>query len=532
MEPKEETEAKWPADHPYSYSIGDIQYKEVVDHRTGQLTKLLFGLNEWPELIESKMKDNTEIELKMKDNTDQPKQKEKKKRKKEKENPPIRKIFVSFKIVRVSNIDSLNEQYRIKFHMYFNWLPTYAEYISYCQIKDDPNATLSQWEPSWYPQLEFLNEIESADGFPRWNDYPGEGKFRMQKLKGFFSQLSDDPYIYHPDDRNIPISERNPIDRFDYNHAYFIRAKLQCDMILFESIELQHFPFDCQDLSLIIQERSHIPHVAFIPEMRKDTFADLDPIGWSIDEWDLAGSVLEFSDLNGLKVVDPKTLRGRSTIILSIKLTRRWKPIFANTFLMLFFISVLSFTVFSIDFQETASRLGFVLTLILTIVLFDPQSTPPPYLTLMDKYILLTYGYLVMVMLENSLGAFFDNTIDDILFYVILSMFLIKNIGFVIYAYTVKKAEEKKLNMGYHQVQKYLTEFETPRPVVGFNYTQRKRTDEQGSILSFFGNQMTAEYMTKRQKAKLQQQKQEKMMHLAEYRATTYIKGYQETPKH
>ena len=59
-----------------------------------------------------------------KDKNDKDKDKGKKKKKK-KEPKPVRKIFVSFKVKRVSDIDNVKEEFRIKFHLYFNWLPTY-----------------------------------------------------------------------------------------------------------------------------------------------------------------------------------------------------------------------------------------------------------------------------------------------------------------------------------------------------------------------------------------------------------------------
>eukprot|EP01083_Nonionella_stella_P032289 88375_1 len=46
---KQKNYPKWPSDHPYAYTIGDVEYREVEDHKTGKKVQLLFGLNEWPK---------------------------------------------------------------------------------------------------------------------------------------------------------------------------------------------------------------------------------------------------------------------------------------------------------------------------------------------------------------------------------------------------------------------------------------------------------------------------------------------------
>ena len=40
---------KWPADHPYAYTIGDVEIREAPDLKTGKMVPLIFGLNAWPK---------------------------------------------------------------------------------------------------------------------------------------------------------------------------------------------------------------------------------------------------------------------------------------------------------------------------------------------------------------------------------------------------------------------------------------------------------------------------------------------------
>ena len=289
---------KWPADHPYAYTIGDVEIREAPDLKTGKMVPLIFGLSEWPK--PSLRLPEVNLPRAGDKNKDKDKDKKKDKKKKKKEAKPVRKIFVSFKVKRVSDIDNVEEQFRIKFHLYFNWLPTYNEYMSFIKTRDSETQEIYNWEPRWYPHLEFMNQIEPIDPFPRWEEYPDEGKFRLQKLKTFFDNLCDDRNIYHPDDRNTPFADRISVDQWDWNMAYFIRAKYDVEMELSEELELQSFPFDCQDLSVIMRENTRDINISFLPEMRKNTFGSIDPRYSVIDEWDMESARIEFGASNAV----------------------------------------------------------------------------------------------------------------------------------------------------------------------------------------------------------------------------------------
>ena len=294
--------SKWPGDHPYSYTIGDVEYREVPDLKTGKPRKLMFALTEWPKPKVSAFKidePQSKVPSEQKEEKSENKDKKKDKKKKKKEPKPIRKVFVSFKVKRVSDVDNVAEEFRAKFHIYFNWLPTYKEYMSFIQEKEE--GDIYKWEPRWYPHLEFMNQIEPIDPYPRWEAYPDEGRFRMQQLKGFFENLCDDPKIYDPDDHSTAYSKRRSIGTFDWKDAVFIRAKYDVEMVLSEELELQSFPFDCQDLSIIMRENTRDVNISFLPEMRKTQFGSVDPRYSVIDEWDLESARIEFGASNAVK---------------------------------------------------------------------------------------------------------------------------------------------------------------------------------------------------------------------------------------
>eukprot|EP00483_Globobulimina_turgida_P010902 UN10923 len=193
--------------------------------------------------------------------------------------------------------------------------------------------------------------------------------------------------------------------QFDCAQARFLRVKKECEMTFAEELELQSFPFDCQDLSCIIHERTTGGvRCVFLPELRKPNFGSIDPRYSVIDEWDLETAILEFGD------ADPFASRSKSSyamIVLRLKVKRRWKVFFFSVLLMMFCISVLALTAFSLNADEMGDRLSLLITLILTavafsFVLFDSLPNVP-YLTFIDKYILGSYAFLVGLMIEAAL---------------------------------------------------------------------------------------------------------------------------------
>eukprot|EP01084_Bolivina_argentea_P074074 134400_1 len=328
----------------------------------------------------------------------------------QKKQTPPRKVFVALKVKRVSAVDNVAETFRLRFHMYFNWIPTENEYKSYYKVvkesKQQNNPQLlMEWEPRWYPHLEFLNMIEKHT--KEWEEYPEEGRFRIQSFKDFGQEKGEE----------IPEGE------FDCTKAKFLRAKLECEMTLAEELELQAFPFDCQDLSCAIQERTtNGVRCIFLPELRKRNFASIDPRYSVIDEWDLETAVIEFVD------ADPAASRSKSSyamINLRLKVKRRWKVFISNVILLMACIYVLALTAFSLNYEQCqvpseptpaptvdsqatteepedegsdlGDRLNMLITLILTAVAFSYavfDSLPNvPYLTYMDKYILSCYFF-------------------------------------------------------------------------------------------------------------------------------------------
>jgi len=492
----------------YNITIGDVQLREIT-HFDGKKETLWFPLEDYPDDYVDPF-DEADDKKKDKGGKGGGDDDKKKKKKKKKKQAPPRKVFVALKVKRLSAVDNIAETFRMRFHIYFNWLPTESDYKSYYKAKsltDEKNPQLlMDWEPKWYPHLEFQNMIEQHT--KEWELYPDEGNFRIQHFSDFAKNKG----------------EEIPENQFDCEKAVFLRAKLECEMTFAEELELQSFPFDCQDLSCIIHERTTGGvRCVFLPELRKPSFASVDPRYSVIDEWDLETAIIEFGD------ADPGASRSKSSyamIVLRLKMKRRWKVFFANIVFLMACISLLALTAFSLDKDDLGDRLNLLITLILTAVAFSYvvfDSLPNvPYLTFMDKYILGNYGFLVGLMIISAFMRqdWYGENWDLIIFWIALSWLFVYNVAFGIYGRILRRDEALKLAYSSDDVEK---EVNLSRPGLRFDYTKRLRAGINGRLLSFIGYTHATDHMSAEQKADIAK-KQETLDIL--YKGATTRHGY------
>ena len=428
---------KWSLDKPHAYVIGDVVYKEVTDLRSNEKVKLWFA---HPDVN----------------------QKKKEKRK-------VRKVFISFKIKRISDVDNVAEKFRIKYHMYFNWLCTQEEYESY-QIAIQENR-VHDWEPRWYPRIEVQNKIENIAPFPRWEEYPDEGRFRFQKFKDFFNLICDDEKM-----------------EFDPKNAYFIRGKYDVEMELSEELELQAFPFDCQDLSIVMRENSTDASIEFLPEMRKPKFGSVDPRYSVIDEWGMEAARVE---LGHSSAGNSRSSTQYPSIIIRLKMKRRWQVFMFNVVGLMFCIEMLALTTFALDVEEDAGdRFGLAITMVLTAVVFlevVKMSLPAvPYLTFLEKYTLAGFIFLALIMIETALVKHYDfedpDRVDREFLWVLGFYFVFYQVAFIIYAIKVRKEEINKLIMDSDEIEE---EVNLTRPALKWDYTKGMRQGNNKRLLAF-----------------------------------------------
>jgi len=185
----------------------------------------------------------------------------------------------------------------------------------------------------------------------------------------------------------------------------------ECDYTFSEQMELRSFPFDCQDFTIVIRESSGTKKAVLLPEpryasskhLKRSEFFKLDPTFSMMDEWDFYSTMLEVADSSS------GASRSKSVyheITVRFKMKRRWKVYIYNIIIYFMVITFLSLTCFALDYEDIGERLNLAVMIVLTLVAFQHTifSKLPniPYLTFMDKYILLSFLFVSTVLLESS----------------------------------------------------------------------------------------------------------------------------------
>ncbi|XP_063715751.1 gamma-aminobutyric acid receptor subunit pi-like isoform X4 [Symsagittifera roscoffensis] len=160
----------------------------------------------------------------------------------------------------------------------------------------------------------------------------------------------------------------------------------------FENMELMDFPNDVQDISVTFISEKPSSEVLLCPDEELgiidiETFQDS-------QEWHLYQHV----KLKHNVILSRQSQIMQSTLTATAQVSRKMKFFVYNAYLVMFFITGLSFTGFCIDPIDVKFRIGGTLTLLLTSVAFKiaVSNTLPTisYLTKLDTYVLAGVSYL------------------------------------------------------------------------------------------------------------------------------------------
>ena len=189
-----------------------------------------------------------------------------------------------------------------------------------------------------------------------------------------------------------------------------------------EGFELEHFPFDVQPLTITVSCNRPSSEVELLEDCYTGTKSILRNQFTVMTDFDLSGPVMQSRTDEDLKKYP----------LLHVYFIgqRRAAYYMWNIALPNFLLSALVFTSFAIAPEDLADRLSVTLTLVLTSVAFKymvAQELPRiSYLTLLDKYILLSFAFLALVGGQNTLAAVIvEERIVDISRYVIEAIFVL-----------------------------------------------------------------------------------------------------------
>jgi len=346
-------------------------------------------------------------------------------------------VGMSLQVHWVSNVDTVNQTFDAGFYISFEWQPSKLDVDTWKQLKAEDKV--KEFMPHFRPQFRFPNVLSLTKEPRRYLD----GSIYSLLING------------EKDTRGI-------ITRMDYD--YMISARYSIRATFGEPFELESFPFDVQDLKIIISSTATTGSQILVPHFRRKDFVKIAVNVSSLPEWDFRAPVAEF------KISNPSTSdRGSaySTCVLNMKVARRFQSYVVRIMSLMGLITLATFTVFSLEpVDDMADRLANSFTLVLTGLVFmfvvDSRLPTVPYLTLLDAYTYVQFILMLLIALESAVIPHVPDAhdIDRYILYGLAGGWVLYQIYYFFTCYFARKAEMRKLKMNSTAVEKDIKQLE------------------------------------------------------------------------
>ena len=162
-------------------------------------------------------------------------------------------------------------------------------------------------------------------------------------------------------------------------------------------VDLQKFPFDKQKMQIILEDKkSTIEEVIYTP-LKEQSGVDKSIVftGWNLDSWDVEAREHEYDIYN----------ETYSQYVFTIDISRIPSNSFFKTFLPVLVIMLIVLVSFLMDPDKITNRLTIATSSLVASVMFhisiSNQIPPLGYLTIADKFMILTYILLLFVVIFN-----------------------------------------------------------------------------------------------------------------------------------
>ena len=162
-------------------------------------------------------------------------------------------------------------------------------------------------------------------------------------------------------------------------------------------VDLKRFPFDSQKMQIILEDKKNtIEDLRYIPLTEESGLDESIAFsGWKIDGWEVNTSEHEY------KVYDETY----SQYVFTVDISRIKSNSFFKTFLPVLVIMLIVLVSFLMDPDKITSRLTIATSSLVASVMFHisiaNQIPPTGYLTIADKFMILTYIILLFVVIFN-----------------------------------------------------------------------------------------------------------------------------------
>ncbi|KAL7064401.1 hypothetical protein AAHC03_04528 [Spirometra sp. Aus1] len=309
-----------------------------------------------------------------------------------------RQVYLCVIFLKIGEIDTIKEQYAADVLIKAKWRDA---------DMDAAGSLEYDWLHNWTPKLYIENTI-------------GETREQLHQM--------------------IALNE--------FGHAFLVE-KRRVSGVFLENLELNHFPFDVQDLTITVASNLPSSEIRLLNDpdephrINKQSFVDE-------QEWYLYKHIDSEQHELANEYIENASVRPA----LSVKCRAARRPAYFiwNIFLVTFLICSLSLVTFAVDRSQPQSRLQLTFTLVLTLVAFKfvvNQCLPKiSYLTYLDKYIISSLFFLTIICIWHGGIAVIEKVAErfgillwaDTELYVILLIgigYFTFNVGFILMIYCV-----------------------------------------------------------------------------------------------
>ncbi|KAK4473971.1 hypothetical protein MN116_002637 [Schistosoma mekongi] len=263
-------------------------------------------------------------------------------------------------------------------------------------------------------EIDTLKELYYADAFlqAKWREPKLDGhtaeELSITELEQYWNPLLYiDNILSETKDTQWVMAVRSE------NGEVYLMERRRIKGVFLETLELNDFPLDVQDLTITVTTERPDTEVDIIPDQVEmsainiQTFVDQ-------QEWKLHEHVEIKKRI--IKQEYSSSMKSHPCLSVTCRAARRPGYFYWNVFLIMFMISGLAFATFAVSPDKAELRLRLSFTLILTSVTFKyviTQSLPKiSYLTYMDKYVLMSLFILCIISIWHAvvtlIGLDFD----------------------------------------------------------------------------------------------------------------------------
>jgi len=195
------------------------------------------------------------------------------------------------------------------------------------------------------------------------------------------------------------------------HNMYTILRETDIQGTFAEALELQSFPFDCQDLSMFMVWPEDKSHIRICPDWALSDFVQIKRQFMVLDDWELHPPVVEFTDQKN-ETVDDKSMGHKNELypglLIRLKVERVWRPYIFQIYLVMSVIWLCSLVAFMSDpINNSGDRISQATTMVLTVVAFQflvSEMLPKlSYLTVTDVYMLGCTFFISSILIQVGL---------------------------------------------------------------------------------------------------------------------------------